>query len=49
MTETERALAYFHRYQALILNRLAIQQPPDTLSDDERVSLASRYLSIVSE
>ena len=32
MTQTERALAYFHRYQALILNRLAIRQPPDTLS-----------------
>jgi hypothetical protein len=49
MTETERCLAYFHRYQALILERLTINQPPETLTDDDRVKLAGQYLSLVSE
>lgn len=49
MTETELCLAYFHRFQALILECLSITQPPETLTDDDRVTLAGQYLSIVSE
>ncbi len=49
MTETERSLAYFLRYQEWILEYLNITQPPETLTDDERVRLAGQYLSSVSE
>ena len=48
-TEWSRALAYFDRYQALILERLDIRHQPDHLSDAERVELANRYISLVAE
>lgn len=49
MMETERSLAYFHRFQELILEHLRITQLPETFTDDDRVKLADQYLSIVSE
>ena len=48
MTDRELALAYFRRWQEVILQRLSITQDPATLSDDDRTDLAMAYLSIVS-
>jgi hypothetical protein len=48
LTDRELALAYFRRWQEVILQRLSITQDPATLSDDERTDLAIAYLSIVS-
>jgi hypothetical protein len=49
LTDRELALAYFRRWQEVILHRLSITQDPATLSDDDRTGLAMAYLSIVSE
>lgn len=48
MTERERLLAYFHKFQGEILVRLQITQPPETLTEEDRVWLASAYLDMVS-
>ncbi len=48
MTEQERRLRYFHKFQREILERLEITQPPETLTDEDRVGLAGMYLEIAS-
>jgi hypothetical protein len=48
LTHRELALAYFRRWQEVILQRLSITQDPATLSDEDRTSLAMAYLGIVS-
>jgi len=48
LTDRELALAYVHRFERVILDRLRIAQAPETLTDDDRVGLASAYLEIVS-
>ncbi len=49
MTTEELRLAYFHHLQDVILERLQITQPPETLTDEDRIGLANAYLDIVSE
>lgn len=49
MTTEELRLAYFHQLQDVILERLQITQPPETLTDADRIGLANAYLDIVSE
>ena len=49
MTTEKLRLAYFHQLQDVILERLQITQPPETLTDADRVWLANAYLDIVSE
>jgi hypothetical protein len=48
LTDRELALAYFKRWQEVILQRLSITQDPATLSDDDRAGLANAYLEVVS-
>ena len=48
-TDRELALAYFRRWQEVILQRLGITSDPATLSDDDKIGLAMAYLSIVSD
>lgn len=48
MTEYDRRLAYFYKFEQEILNRLKITQPADTLTDDDRAGLASMYLEIMA-
>jgi hypothetical protein len=49
LTDRELALAYFRRWQEVILHRLGITPDPATLSDDDKIGLAMAYLSIVSD
>ncbi|MFM9089148.1 MAG: hypothetical protein ACKOPT_13635 [Cyanobium sp.] len=48
LTDRELALAYFHRFERVILDRLRIAQAAETLTEDDRVGLASAYLDIAS-
>jgi hypothetical protein len=48
MTEQERQLRYFQRFQQEILERLEITQPPETLTDDDRTGLARAYLDLMA-
>lgn len=48
MTERERRLRYFQKFQQEILQRLRITQPAETLTDEERVGLAGAYLDIMA-
>lgn len=48
MTEHERRLRYFQKFQQEILQRLQITQPPETLTDEDRVGLAGVHLDLMS-
>lgn len=48
MTERERRLAYFQKFQQEILERLGITQRAEELNDEDRLSLTSAYLDIVA-
>jgi hypothetical protein len=48
MTEQARRLAYFHKFQQEILQRLRITQDPVSLTHDDRMGLVWAYLNIVS-
>ena len=47
MSTYELSLAYFQRWQEVILQRLRIDQDPGALSDEDKAGLANAYLSIV--
>lgn len=48
MTDYEIRLRYFNKYQQEILKRLEITQPPETLTDEDRVGLAGVYLDLMA-
>ena len=48
VTEQERRLRYFNKFQQEILQCLRITQPLNTLTDEDRVALAGIYLDIMA-